>query len=243
MSQRATSSTLEIRQPVPVQIRKSTTNWRVLVVENNTGDREALAAGLRRHGHHVEGVATGNAALQSYQLSDIVLLDLELPDVDGLEVCRSIRALSDVPLIAVTGWGTELDRVLGLQAGADDYLVKPYGFRELMARMDAVMRRSRPQIQAEQVVLRGPLRIDAASREVSLHGRVVELTRKEFDLLHLLASHPETVISRKRIMQQVWGGSWSRRTVDTHVSSLRGKLGGSDWIVTVRGVGFRFGSG
>ncbi|MFJ9904945.1 response regulator transcription factor [Streptomyces sp. NPDC101152] len=243
MSHSATISTLEYRKPVQTQIPKPSTTWRVLVVENNPEDMEALATGLRRHGHQVEGAATGNAALQAYQVSDIVLLDLELPDLDGLEVCRSIRSLSDVPLIAVTGWGTELDRVLGLQAGADDYLVKPYGFRELMARMDAVMRRSRPQVPSEQVVLHGPLRIDAASREVRLHGQVVELTRKEFDLLHLLACHPETVISRKRIMQQVWGGSWSRRTVDTHVSSLRGKLGGSDWIVTVRGVGFRFGSG
>jgi DNA-binding response OmpR family regulator len=243
VSQRATSSTLEFRKPITSQIRKPSTNWRVLVVENNAGDMEALAAGLRRHGHQVEGVGTGNAALQAYQVSDIVLLDLELPDLDGLEVCRSIRALSDVPLIAVTGWGTELDRVLGLQAGADDYLVKPYGFRELMARMDAVMRRSRPQVQIEQVVSRGAVGLEAPTREVCLHGQVVEVTRKEFDLLYLLASHPETVISRKRIMQQVWGGSWSRRTVDTHVSSLRGKLGGSDWIVTVRGVGFRFGSG
>ncbi len=99
-----------------------------------------------------------------------------------------------MPIIAVTGWGTELDRVLGLQAGADDYLVKPYGFRELMARMHAVMRRSRPQAHSEQVLLHGPLRIDAASREVSLQGRVVEVTRKEFDLLYLLACHPETVI-------------------------------------------------
>lgn len=243
MSQRATSGTLESRKPVPPQTRRAATNWRVLVVENNPGDMETLATGLRRHGHQVEGVGTGNAALQAYQRVDIVLLDLELPDLDGLEVCRSIRTLSDVPLIAVTGWGTELDRVLGLQAGADDYIVKPYGFRELMARMDAVMRRARPQMHTEQVVLHGPLRIDAASREVSLDGQVVEVTRKEFDLLYMLACHPETVISRKRIMQQVWGGSWSRRTVDTHVSSLRGKLGASDWIVTVRGVGFRFGSG
>lgn len=243
MSQRATGSTLEIRKYDPSQIRKASTSWRVLVVENNPGDMEALAAGLRRHGHQVEGVSTGSAALQAHQVSDIVLLDLELPDLDGLEVCRSIRSLSDVPLIAVTAWGTELDRVLGLQAGADDYLVKPYGFRELMARMDAVMRRARPQMHTAQAVSRGPLHIDAASREVSLHGRAVEVTRKEFDLLYLLASNPGTVVSRKRIMQQVWGGSWSRRTVDTHVSSLRGKLGGSDWIVTVRGVGFRFGNG
>jgi len=241
VSQGATSSTLESRKSLAAQVRRPSASWRVLVVENDHGDMENLAAGLRRHGHQVEGVGTGSAALQAYQVSDIVLLDLELPDLDGLEVCRSIRSLSDVPLIAVTGWGTELDRVLGLQAGADDYLVKPYGFRELMARMDAVMRRARPQSVTTRVVSCGPLRIDAASREVSLHGEAVEVTRKEFDLLYLLAAHPGTVITRKRIMQQVWGGSWSRRTVDTHVSSLRGKLGGSDWIVTVRGVGFRFG--
>ncbi|RPE43823.1 DNA-binding response OmpR family regulator [Streptomyces sp. Ag109_O5-1] len=242
MSQGATSSTLEARKSLAAQIRRPSASWRVLVVENDQSDMDTLAAGLRRHGHQVEGVGTGSAALQAYQVSDIVLLDLELPDLDGLEVCRSIRSLSDVPLIAVTGWGTELDRVLGLQAGADDYLVKPYGFRELMARMDAVMRRARPQSVTARVVSCGPLRIDASSREVSLHGEAVEVTRKEFDLLFLLAAHPGTVITRKRIMQQVWGGSWSRRTVDTHVSSLRGKLGGSDWIVTVRGVGFRFGT-
>jgi DNA-binding response OmpR family regulator len=243
VSQRATSTTLELRKSVPAQLRKSSTSWRVLVVENNSHDLEVLAGGLRRHGHQVEGVGTGSAALEAYQVSDIVLLDLDLPDLDGLEVCQSIRSLSDVPLIAVTAWGTELDRVLGLQAGADDYLVKPYGFRELMARMDAVMRRARPQVHTAPVVQSGPLRIDAASREVRLHGRLVEVTRKEFDLLHLLASHPGAVISRKRIMQQVWGGSWSRRTVDTHVSSLRGKLGSSDWVITVRGVGFRLGNG
>ncbi|MEW2319455.1 response regulator transcription factor [Streptomyces bauhiniae] len=242
VSQRATSGTLEARRSPAPQARRPAASWRVLVVENNVGERENLAAGLRRHGHEVEAAGTGSAALQAYQMSDIVLLDLELPDLDGLEVCRSIRSLSEVPLIAVTGWGTELDRVLGLQAGADDYLVKPYGFRELMARMDAVMRRASPQTATAQVLSCGPLCIDATSREVSLDGRAVEVTRKEFDLLYLLASHPDAVIPRKRIMQQVWGGSWSRRTVDTHVSSLRGKLGSSDWIVTVRGVGFRFGN-
>ncbi|MER5206859.1 response regulator transcription factor [Streptomyces sp. NPDC002825] len=218
--------------------------WRVLVVESDTSEAESLVLGLRRHGHHVDSVDTGGGALQNYEDADLVLLDLELPDLDGLEVCRGIRSAGDVPVIAVTARGTELDRVLGLQAGADDYLVKPYGFRELMARMEAVMRRAqRPREQIATVVSHGSLRIDASSREVTLEGRSVELTRKEFDLLHLLASHPETVIPRKRLMQQVWGDSWSRRTVDTHVSSLRNKLGASSWIITVRGVGFRLGCG
>src|SRR5690606_24191360 len=137
--------------------------------------------------------------------------------------------------------GTELDRVLGLQAGADDYVVKPYGFRELMARIEAVMRRTHRHHGKGNVLLHGPLRIDASLREVSVHGRRIEVTRKELDLLCLLASFPDTVIPRKRIMNEVWGDTWSRRTVDTHVSSLRNKLGRSDWIITVRGVGFRLG--
>jgi DNA-binding response OmpR family regulator len=216
-------------------------SWRVLVVENDDAEAEALVRALKRHGHVVESVASGGAALRAYEVADLVLIDLELPDLDGLEVCRSIRATCDVPVIAVTARGSELDRVLGLQAGADDYLVKPYGFRELMARMEAIMRRVRTTGPANQVICHGPLTIDPGSRRVTLDGRLVEVTRKEFDLLHMLASSPDTVIPRKRLIHQIWGDSWSRRTVDTHVSSLRGKLGGSGWIITVRGVGFRFG--
>lgn len=227
----------------PVQhMRSRPAVWRVLVVENNTSDAEALAKGLQRHGHEVETVETGGAALQAYKEVDLLLLDLELPDLDGIEVCRGIRASCDVPMIAVTARGSEVDRVLGLQAGADDYLVKPYGFHELMARIDAVMRRALPAAPAApKVVTHGRLWIDASSREVCVDGRRIEVTRKEFDLLYLLASYPDTVIPRKRLMEEVWGDSWSRRTVDTHVSSLRGKLGASDWIITVRGVGFRLG--
>lgn len=215
--------------------------WRILVVENNPGDAECLVRGLQKHSHDVDHVLTGGAALQAYEASDLVLLDLELPDLDGLDVCRDIRRSSDIPVIAVTALGSELDRVLGLQAGADDYLVKPYGFRELMARMEAVMRRAGQQPDTGGgVIEHGSLSIDAHSREVCVNGACVEVTRKEFDLLYLLASHPGTVISRQQLMQRVWGGTWSRRTVDTHVSSLRSKLGVSDCIVTVRGVGFRF---
>lgn len=214
--------------------------WRVLVVENHSDEAEALARDLRRHGHEVNRVRTGGEALQAFGHADLVLIDLDLPDLDGLEVCRSIRSVGDTPVIAVTGRGSELDRVLGLQAGADDYLVKPYGFRELMARMDAVMRRIRPPHKAN-VIVHGPMRIDATACQVTVGGRSVRLTRKEFQLLHLLASQVGVVIPRRQIMAQVWGHTWSRRTLDTHISSLRSKLGNGDWIITVRGVGFRLG--
>jgi DNA-binding response OmpR family regulator len=226
------------------RLRSSPAVWRVLVAQNDPGDLEALARGLKRHGHTVYRAKTGGEALGVYRDAEVVLLDLELPDLDGLEVCREIRSASDVAVIVVTARETELDRVLGLQAGADDYVVKPYGFRELLARMAAVMRRARPHPPATtgQVLTRGPLRIDAGSREVSVAGRPVCVTRKEFDLLWLLAANPDAVVPRRQIMSQVWGDSWSRRTVDTHVSSLRGKLGHNGWIITVRGVGFRLGT-
>ncbi|QLE75548.1 response regulator transcription factor [Streptomyces rectiverticillatus] len=217
---------------------------RILVVDSDTRAAETLARRLQRHGCETFSVATGEAALAEYRSADLVLLDPELPDLDGLEVCRAVRAASEVPIIAVTALAGELDRVLGLQAGADDYVVEPYGFRELMARIEAVMRRARPAARpAAEVITSGPLTIDPDLREVRLGGRRIDVTRKEFDLLHLLASRPEKVVSRKQLMTQVWDDRWSRpgRTIDTHVSSLRGKLGSAGWIITVRGVGFRFG--
>ncbi|MGW6575041.1 response regulator transcription factor [Streptomyces sp. NPDC054945] len=235
-----------IPQPPP---RNVSDTWRVLVAESNQSDRATLTEALTRHGHEVAAVNSGGDALASFGTADLVLLDLDLPDLDGLEVCREIRAARDIPVIAVTSQGSELDCVLALQAGADDYVIKPYGLRELMARVNAVMRRSRqtphPDAGADAdadgaaVLEHGPLRIDSDSREVEMYGRPVPVTRKEFDLLALLATTPGRVISRESIMHRVWGESWSRRTVDTHVSSLRSKLGGPDWIVTVRGVGFK----
>ncbi|BFP53200.1 response regulator transcription factor [Streptomyces sp. CMC78] len=216
---------------------------RVLVVESDARSAEALLKGLVRQGCTTRSVATGAHALRAHHDADLVLLDLDLPDLDGLEVCRGIRAISDIPIIAVTARDSELDRVLGLQAGSDDYLVKPYGFRELLARMEAVMRRVRSRPTAARVIDHGLLRIDADARVATLGGGPVDLTRKEFDLLYLLASQPGTVVPRRQIMAQVWGDAWTPqgRTVDTHVSTLRGKLGSSKWITTVRGVGFRLG--
>lgn len=216
---------------------------RVLLVEPDVDAAEDLARALRRHNHEVDSVRTGTEALKAFHRADLLLLDLELPDIDGLEVCRAVRAARDIPIIAVTTRGSELDRVLGLQAGADDYVVKPYWFRELMARIGAVMRRCTRRGSVAEVIERGPLRLDPDRREVRLDGRPIGLTRKEFDLLHLLASRPEAVFSRRELAQRVWEGNCteSSRTIDTHVSSVRNKLGGSSWIVTVRGVGFRFG--
>ncbi|MFP8887882.1 MULTISPECIES: response regulator transcription factor [Streptomyces] len=216
---------------------------RVLVVESEPRAAQSLVQGLRRHGYLADSVATGAKALHAHHSADLVLLDLDLPDLDGLEVCRSIRSSCETPVIAITARDTELDRVLGLQAGADDYMSKPYGFRELLARIQAIMRRVRPREPQERIIVRGPLRIDLDNWEVRLDGKPVELTRKEFGLLRMLASRPNSVVSRRQLMAQVWDDSWSRpgRTIDTHVSSLRNKLGSSSWIITVRGVGFRLG--
>ncbi|MFJ9977425.1 response regulator transcription factor [Streptomyces cyaneofuscatus] len=216
---------------------------RMLVVENERTAADTLVQNLKRQGHHTQHVTTGNAALSTHHHADLVLLDLDLPDLDGLEVCRGIRAVSDTPIITITARGNELDRVLGLQAGSDDYLVKPYGFRELLARIQAVMRRSQPPARTPPALSHGPLHINPAKREVTLSGHPVGLTRKEFDLLHLLTQHPGTVIPRHHLMTQIWNDTWPHpgRTLDTHISSLRNKLGSANWIITLRGIGFRLG--
>lgn len=243
MTQISSQALLESLIPAPRQAASMPAGWRILVVDGDAGPAESLVTQLRRHGHEALGAKRGSVALQTYEDADLVLLALELPDLDGLEVCRAIRSVSRVPVIIVTERRSELDCVLALQAGADDFVTKPYGLRELMARIEAVMRRARWQPEAAREIRHGRLHIDVNSRAVTVDGVEVPLTRKEFDLLLLLASHPDTVVPRKQLLQQVWGDSWSRRTVDTHVSSLRGKLGGSGWIVTVRGVGFKLGNG
>lgn len=228
-------------RPLP---RKANDALRVLTVESDLQSARALLRTLHRHGYQAGNVQTGERALQECLNADILLVDLDLPDLDGVELCRSIRTSCDVPIIVVTARDTEVDRVMSLRAGSDDYVVKPYSSTELMARIEAVMRRVLRQPEtAREIIDVGPLRIDSRAREIHLNGRPIKLTRKEFDLLYLLASRPGSVVTRRQIMIQVWRNqSEPGRTIDTHVSSLRSKLGSSNWIVTARGVGFRFGT-
>ena len=215
---------------------------RVLLVEDDDAIAEPLAKGLQREGFEVDRVATGAGALDA-DPADLVLLDLGLPDVDGYEVCRQLRARSEtLPIIVVTARGDEVDRVIGLELGADDYLVKPFGFRELVARIRAVMRRSgRATAEPTDVVHHGPLEVDTRTRRVLVDGEEVALTRKEFDLLALLAADPGATRTREEILEQVWDPHWygPTKTLDVHVASLRRKLGDPTLIETVRGVGFR----
>jgi two-component system, OmpR family, response regulator RegX3 len=212
---------------------------RVLIVEDEQPIAEPLAEGLRREGFDVEWAPTGAAALEADE-PDVVLLDLRLPDMDGLDVCRSIRARSDVPIIVVTARGDEPDRVVGLELGADDYVVKPFGLRELIARIRAVTRRGRTA-SAEGPLRVGDLEVDSRSRRVRVGKRELDLTPKEFDVLAMLVRDPGAVVSRRRLLGEVWDTSWygSTRTIDVHIAALRRKLGDPGWIETVRGVGFR----
>jgi two-component system response regulator RegX3 len=212
---------------------------RLLIVEDEDAIAEPLAEGLRREGFEVERAATGTEALAAAPV-DLVLLDLRLPDLDGLDVCRELRQRSGVPIIVVTARGEEADRVVGLELGADDYVVKPFGLRELIARIRAVTRRARGD-QEGAVVRVGELEVDERARRARLTGHELELTPKEFDLLAALARDPGAAVSRRRLLEEVWQTSWygSTKTIDVHVAALRRKLGDPGWIETVRGVGFR----
>ncbi|WP_395298380.1 response regulator transcription factor [Kitasatospora hibisci] len=216
----------------------------VLVVAGDAAAAQLRVRDLQRQGYTASSVDTGAKALTAHQGCDMVLLDLDLPDVDGLEVCRLIRRTGDKPIISIATHDTELDRVLALQAGADDCVLASCGIREMLARIEAVLRRAHPRPQVSHTISLSPLHIDGTTREVRLDGRPVVLTAKEFDLLHTLAADPKTVLSRKELMARVWDTTWvaSTRTIDTHVSNLRAKLGGK-WIITVHGVGYRLGRG
>jgi two-component system, OmpR family, response regulator RegX3 len=213
---------------------------KILLVEDEDAIAEPLADGLRREGFDVQRVATGGAALEA-GAADVVLLDLRLPDMDGLDVCRRLRERSDVPIIVVTARGEEADRVVGLELGADDYVVKPFGLRELIARIRAVRRRSASRGVATEPLRVGRLAVDERARRVTLDDQALELTPKEFELLAALARDPGAAVSRRRLLEEVWETSWygSAKTIDVHVASLRRKLGDPSWIETVRGVGFR----
>jgi DNA-binding response OmpR family regulator len=214
---------------------------RLLVVEDDDGVAGALIESLELEGYTVERARTGTEALASAP-ADLVLLDLGLPDLDGREVCRRLRARSQVPIIVVTARGDEIDRVLLLELGADDYVVKPFGFRELVARMRAVQRRidgGRPTHADRQEL--GPLAIERGAHRVWLAGEELDLTPKEFDLLRYLAERPGLALSRQQILDGVWGYDWfgDARTVDVHIAQVRKKLGDAATITTVRGVGYR----
>jgi DNA-binding response OmpR family regulator len=215
---------------------------RILVVEDDAAISTSLVDGLADAGFEADAVGTGHDALAASGF-DLVLLDLGLPDMDGYDVCRALRAASDVPIIVLTARSEELDRVLGLELGADDYVVKPFGFRELVARIRAVSRRHGrgPGPTAVAPLEIGPLRIDVRARRAWLGDVEVALTAKEFDLLAYLAAEPGVVHRRSDILEHVWDAHWygPTKTVDAHVASVRRKLGDARWIEAVRGVGFR----
>lgn len=222
----------------------------LLLIEDDDAIAEPLQNGLERQGFVVRRESTGIAGIEVLHGSfhpEIVLLDLGLPDIDGYEVCRRIRVSSSVPIIVVTARGDEIDRVLGLELGADDYLVKPFGFRELVARIHAVTRRTsgRDETVDSPIRIADGFTVDLRSRRAILDGKELALTRKEFDLLALLATEPGAIHTREQILEQVWDTHWygPTKTLDVHIASLRRKLGDPTLIETVRGVGFRLRSG
>ena len=220
---------------------------KILLVEDDEAIAVSLTDGLVGAGFVVEHVSTGRDALAAGP-ADAVLLDLGLPDMDGRDVCRALRAASAVPIIMLTARSDEFDRVLGLELGADDYVTKPCSFRELVARIRAVTRRSAataegaaPNEQPDAADRIGSLSIDRRTRRVHLDGEQIQLTAKEFDLLAFLAIDPGAVCTRTDILEHVWDANWygPTKTVDAHVAALRKKLGDPRWIEAVRGVGFR----
>jgi DNA-binding response OmpR family regulator len=211
---------------------------RILLVEDDHRFATALTVALRRAGYEVEHAPTAAAALAAPEC-DLVLLDLGLPDGDGMDLCRGIRERSDVGVIILTARSQERDTVTGLRGGADDYLVKPFGFAELQARMEAVLRRARSRPNGLRVV--GQLRVDLDRHTVHIGSDQVTLTRKEFQLLAILAAEPEVLVRRDRLFAEVWRTSWqgTSRTLDAHMTALRAKIGAAAEIQTIRGVGYR----
>jgi two-component system, OmpR family, response regulator RegX3 len=221
-----------------------TSGMRVLLVEDDADIAAPLVRGLEREGFEVTHHETGGGALEASEGPDgpdVVLLDLGLPDLDGFEVCRRMRSGSEVPIIVVTARGDEVDRVVGLELGADDYVVKPFGIRELVARIRAVARRAPARAVDSPVSEIGPLVVDRRARRVTMAAEELLLTPKEFDLLAALAEDPGAACSRQHLLDVVWDPHWygPTKTVDVHVANLRRKLGDARWIETVRGVGYR----
>jgi DNA-binding response OmpR family regulator len=222
---------------------------KILIVDDEPPIIDMLSYNLRRGNYEVVVAWDGEEALQKARLEqpDLIILDLMLPRLDGLEVCRTLRRERDVPIIMLTARDDEIDRVVGLELGADDYVVKPFSMRELMARVKSVLRRAvaRPPDPLIRLIHAGPLRIDPARREASLGGQGLDLTTLEFDLLRFLADHAGQVLGREQLLEGVWGYDYygDLRVVDAAVKRLRTKLRdalpGDQLIVTVRGVGYK----
>jgi two-component system response regulator RegX3 len=226
---------------------------RILFVEDERSISEPFSKALAREGFepHLAGTAARALELAERIEPDLILLDLHLPDGDGRDVCRTIRARSGVPIIILTARGTETDRIVGLELGADDYVVKPFSGAEVIARIRAVLRRAAPARAAEEEAPEAPvtiddLHVDLAARRATLAGEELALSRKEFDLLAELVRNAGRVVTREELMDRVWDENWfgSTKTLDVHVRWLRGKLGETaetaHYLQTVRGVGFRF---
>ena len=221
----------------------------VMVIEDEKEIRDLVRYNLERAGYRVSTAADGEAGLKDIFASrpDVVVLDLMLPERSGLEVLRELRGeplTRDLPVIVLTARGAEMDRLLGFEHGADDYLTKPFAVRELIARVKALLRRSRPE-RGETVIEAGALRVDPAAREARFRDRLLDLTPREFDLLAFLARHPGRVLSRDELLRKVWGYNYvgETRTVDVHVRRLRRKLGEHESpIETVVGAGYKLAS-
>jgi DNA-binding response OmpR family regulator len=223
---------------------------RVLIVEDDPTVSEVVTRYLQRDGFAVEIVGDGRSALAAVEKAepDIVVLDIMLPGMDGLEVCRWLRASRPTPIIMLTALGEESDRIAGLEMGADDYLAKPFSPRELVARVNAILRRARAPLtetDRSDPIVAGSLCIDVRSHEVKRDGRLLALTAREFDLLAHLARHPRQVFTREELLEQVWGYTFGdKSTVTVHVRRLREKVESDparpEHVVTVWGVGYRF---
>jgi DNA-binding response OmpR family regulator len=224
----------------------STDNGTVVVVEDDPHIADLVDLYLRREGYRVLLAVDGEKGLEIFKQADpwIVILDVGLPGrSDGFDVCREIRARSTVPVLFLTARDDEVDRILGLELGADDYLVKPFSPRELVARVRAILRRTREGPAPQEVLTVGDLEVDVRRREARRAGEVVALTTREFDLLAFLTHNAGLALSRQQLLDGVWGSDWygDERTVDVHVAQLRKKLGSDLPLVTVWGIGYRFG--
>jgi len=219
----------------------------VLVVEDESSIASFVALYLKNAGYRVQTAGTGQAALDtlSRERPDLIVLDLMLPDIDGIEVCRRVRRGSDIPILMLTARDEDVDKIIGLEVGADDYLTKPFNPRELVARVKSILRRAVPERREpqERQLKHGLLEIDAGRREVHVDGKEVQLAPKEFDLLWELLDHRGLVLTRDQLLERVWGYTFAgdTRTVDVHVRQLRRKLGDASPIVTVWGVGYKVG--